>query len=92
MSSIVKDGLIVIGFFIALILVFIFRYLFPHFSMHFFKEGKFGGMAINSKYFNNTCGHTRNDIEKYKRRQIPILIVLSIVTIVIVVIYLGSII
>ncbi|MFZ5352892.1 MAG: hypothetical protein ACOZCL_09235 [Bacillota bacterium] len=91
MSSIVQDGLYVIGFILLVILFFLFGYFFPHFCMHFFKEGKFGGMAINSGYFSKRCNHTEMDIQIFKRKQLRYIIILSIIAGVAVMLYLFSI-
>lgn len=53
--------------FSAALLIFYFRYKFPHFNMHFNGMNHF---TINDFDFNKKCKfHSKEDIEKFKKRQ-----------------------
>lgn len=77
MSSIVETGLELTFVFLFILGCLYVRYRFPHFSIHFFDGiSKFG---INSFDFESKCNkHTMKDIEKYKKRQWILFIVMLI--------------
>lgn len=63
--------------YVIVLLMFYIRYKFPHFCMHF--GGGMSTFGVNSFETLSKCQeHTKSDIEKFKKKQLIILILLSV--------------
>lgn len=89
MNSVVKTGIELTSVFILILVCQYIKYKLPHFSMHFF-DG-ISKLGFNSFDFESKCKkHSKKDIERFKKKQRIILIVMLILAVGIMGFYLVS--
>ena len=85
-----RNELIIIILPLFLLTISIMKYMFPHFSMHLFMEGPIAGMNLQSDYFTGKCKHKDIEIDGYRMKQKPMIMISSIILLVVVAVLLFS--
>ena len=82
------DIILAVTLFIVLMLQFI-KYKFPHFGMHILKPSNFNQLDLDSFDF-DSCKHTKEEIQDYKRIQLIWLLVVIAVVVFVISLYIKS--